>query len=67
MIPANTNAVKSFEYISTVLKDTLGTAKTAQKSTIKKLDQDKVSGEKPKATRKPRAKKEETTAETTAE
>ena len=67
MIPANTNAVKSFEYISLVLKDILGTAKAAQKSTIKKLDQDTVSGDKKPATRKPRAKKEETTAETTAE
>ena len=61
MIPANTNAVKSFDYISLVLKDILGTAKVAQKSTIKKLDQDTVSGEKKPATRKPRAKKEETT------
>ena len=64
MIPANTNAVKSFEYIASVLKTHLGDAKTQKKATFKKVEQDVVSGEK-KATRKPRVKKEEATVEAT--
>lgn len=57
MIPANTNAVKSFEYLASELKKALGTAKTEKKATVKKVDQNKVSGEK-KATKT--TKKEET-------
>lgn len=61
LVPANTNSVKSFEYLAEEFKSSLGTAKKEVKATVKKIEQEKVSGDKPKAARKPRAKKEETT------
>lgn len=63
-VPANTNSVKSFDFIAGELKSALGTAKVEKKATIKKIDQEKVSGDTTKAAaRKPRAKKTETTVE----
>ena len=61
LVPANTNSVKSFEYLAEEFKSSLGTAKKEVKASVKKIEQEKVSGDKPKAARKPRAKKEETT------
>ena len=60
LIPANTNSVKSFEFLASELKSSFVAAKIERKSSVKKLDTEKVSGDKPKAVRKPRAKKEET-------
>lgn len=62
-IPANTNSVKSFEYLSQEIKNCLGAFKVAKKATIKVVDQTKVSGEKSKTTEK--KSKEEILEETT--
>lgn len=63
LIPANTNSPKSFDYIAGELKSSFSGVKTEQKAAVKKVEQEKVSGEKKApATRKPRAKKEEVAA-----
>jgi len=56
-IPANTNAVKSIEFLVNELSTSLsGVAKKPANTRVRKVDDKKVSGEK-KATRKPAAKK----------
>ena len=63
MVPANTNSVKSFDFIAGELKSAFAVNAQAKKATVKKVSDEKVSGEKKPAARKPRAKKEETTVE----
>jgi len=46
MIPANTNSVKSFEYIAADLKSSIVAPRGEKKSGLKVMDQEKVSGEK---------------------
>lgn len=68
MIPANTNSVKSFDYIAWELKSAFSKSTSAPvKAQVKKVEQEKVSGDKKPAARKPRAKKEETTEVASAE
>jgi len=60
MVPANTNSVKSFEYLAWELKSAFSKASAPQKAVVQKIEEVKVSGEaKAAAPKKPRAKKEE--------
>lgn len=63
MVPANTNSVKSFEYLATELKSAFSASKVEKKATVKKMPTKNVSGDKKPAARKPRAKKVEATQE----
>lgn len=62
MVPANTNSVKSFEFLAKELKSSFSAAKVEKKATVNKIET-KVSGDKKPAARKPRAKKVEETQE----
>lgn len=57
LIPANTNSTKSFDYIASELKSSLGNAWVERKATIKKFEDNKVSWEIKE--KKPRPKKDE--------
>ncbi len=61
---ANTNSVKSFDYIASEIRSVLWVSAENKKWTVKKIEDKKVSWEKPKTTRKPRVKKEEKVEET---
>lgn len=66
MIPANTNSVKSFDFIAGELKSSFVKSSAPAKAVVKKVSDEKVSGDKKPAARKPRAKKEDSET-TTAE
>ncbi|USN59202.1 MAG: 30S ribosomal protein S2 [Candidatus Peribacteria bacterium] len=60
IIPANTNAVKSLEYVAEAIKSAISGVKVSApkaKNAIKKVAEEKVSGEKPKAVKKTAAPK----------
>lgn len=62
MIPANTNSVKSFDYIASELKSAFLKVSVAQKATVKKVEEKKVAPAKkatPKVEEKVEEKKEE--------
>ena len=59
MVPANTNSVKSFEYLALELKSAFSKASAPQKAVVKKVEQAEVSTETKAPAKKPRAKKEE--------
>jgi len=61
---ANTNSTKSFDFIALELKNSLWQIKTNTKSVITKIEQEKISWEKPKAIKKTLEKKEEKVEET---
>jgi len=66
LIPANTNSVKSIEYIASELKSNLSGVKVKAQTTgtVRKMAPKKVSGEKKAPVKKAPAKKVEKTEET---
>lgn len=62
---ANTNAVKSFDFIAEELKKTLWESKINTKSPVRVIKQEKVSWEEKVTIKKPRVKKEEEKVEET--
>lgn len=59
MIPANTNSVKSFEYLAQELKSAFGTAAAPKKAFVKKVEETKVSWDKKAPAKKTVESKEE--------
>lgn len=59
MIPANTNSVKSFEYLASEIKSSLVSVQAPKKAFVKKVDEPKVSGEKKVGNKKQVAVNEE--------